>query len=211
MEKEKCFDMEPESLELIIIRHAETQYDNAGDRDGCDGDLTGRGEEQCVELGVKLKNVEIDGYFTSSLLRAFKTAAGVCKAKPDRPLLQIMPELIECGVPVGYYGCSAAYLQKHYSNAEMCENLFGTAEYAFGTKYAYNNELRAQKIIGYIKKTYTYGDRVVLFTHDGFSQYLIRTARNIEKQTFDFELNNTSLTTIGFLRNGQIILRGLNR
>ena len=61
----------------------------------------------------KLKDVEIDAYIASSLLRAFKTGAGVCKAKPEKPLLQIMPELIECGVPVGYYGCSETYLQKY--------------------------------------------------------------------------------------------------
>ena len=203
--------MKPKSLELIIIRHAETQYDNAGDRDGCDGDLTERGEEQCIELGEKLKDVEIDAYITSPLLRAFKTAAGVCRVKPDRPLLQIMPELIECGVPVGYYGCSEAYLQNYYSNTKMCENLFGTAEYEFATKYPCDNELRAQKIIEYIKKTYTYGERVVLFAHNGFCQCLIRAALNMEKYTFDFELKNTSMTTIGFFRNGQIVLHGLNR
>ena len=122
-----------------------------------------------------------------------------------------MGELIECGVPVGYYGCSETYLQKYYSNTKMCENLFGTAEYEFGTKYGCDNELRAQKIIEYIKKTYTCGDRVVLFTHNGFFQYLIRAALNIEKQTFDFELQNTSMTTIGFFRSGQIVLHGLNR
>ena len=203
--------MKPKSLELIIIRHAETQYDNAGDRDGCDGDLTERGEEQCAELGEKLKDVEIDAYIASSLLRAFKTGVGVCRAKPEKPLLQIMPELIECGVPAGYYGCSEMYLKKYYSNTGMCENLFGTAEYEFGTKYDCDNELRAQKIIEYIKKTYTYGDRVVLFTHNGFCQHLIRAALNIEKQTFDIELKNTSMTTIGFFRSGQIILHGLNR
>lgn len=203
--------MKPKSLELIIIRHAETQYDNAGDRDGCDGDLTERGEEQCVELGEKLKDVEIDAYIASSLLRAFKTGVGVCRAKPENPLLQIMPELIECGVPVGYYGCHETYLKKYYSNTGVCENLFGTTEYEFGTKYDCDNELRAQKVIEYIKKTYTYGDRVVLFTHNGFCQHLIRAALNIEKQTFDFELKNTSMTTIGFFRSGQIILHGLNR
>ena len=102
-----------DSLEIIIVRHAETQYNNAGDRDGCDGDLTELGEKQCIELGKRLKNLDIDAYITSPLLRAFKTAVGVCNAKPDNPILQIMPEIIECGVPVGYYGCSEEYLKKY--------------------------------------------------------------------------------------------------
>lgn len=200
-----------DSLELIIIRHAETQYDNSGDRDGCDGDLTERGEQQCIDLGERLKDLEIDAYITSSLLRAFKTAVGVCNAKDDNPVLQIMPEIIECGVPVGYYGCSEEYLQKYYPNTEMCPKLFGTEEYEFLTKYGCDNISRAQKVIEYIKKKYSYGNRVVLFSHNGFCQYLIREALNIEKSTFDFELNNTSITKIEFRRNGQIILHGVNR
>ena len=164
--------MKPDSLELIIIRHAETQYDNAGDRDGCDGDLTEKGEQQCIELGEKLKDLEIDAYISSPLLRAFKTGMGVCNAKPEKPLLQIMPELIECGVPVGYYGSDENYLKKYYANAEMCENLFGTESYKFATKYGCDNNLRAKKIIEYIKSKYTYGDRVAIFTHMDFANIL---------------------------------------
>ena len=200
----------PDSIELIIIRHAETQYDNFGDRDGCDGDLTEIGEKQCLELGQRLKDTDIDAYITSPLLRAFKTAVGVCNAKPDKPLLNIMPEIIECGVPVGYYGCSEEYLQKYYSNTRMCDSLFNTELYDFSTKYSCDNELRAKIVIEYIKKEYSYGNRVVLFTHNGFCQHLIRAALNIDKQTFDFAINNVSLTKIEFLRSGQIILHCAN-
>lgn len=204
------FMKKQDSLELYIIRHAETQYDNFGDRDGCDGDLTEIGEKQCLELGQRLKDIDIDAYITSSLLRAFKTAAGVCDAKPDNPILQIMPEIIECGVPVGYYGCSEEYLQNYYPNTQMCRSLFETEQYEFATKYACDNELRAKKVIDYIKKTYSYGKRVVLFTHNGFCQYLIRVALNIDKQTFDFAIKNTGITKIEFYRGGQVILHGVN-
>ena len=199
-----------DSLELIIIRHAETQYDNFGDRDGCDGDLTEIGEKQCLELGQRLKDMDIDAYITSPLFRAFKTAVGVCNAKPDNPILQIMPEIIECGVPVGYYGCSEEYLQNYYPNTQMCRSLFETEQYEFATKYGCDNELRAKKVIDYIKKTYSYGNRVVLFTHNGFCQHLIRVALNIDKQTFDFAIKNTGITKIEFHRSGQIILHGVN-
>ena len=92
----------------------------------------------------------------------------------------------------------------------MCHSLFDTEQYEFATKYACDNALRAKKVIEHIKKTYSYGNRVVLFTHNGFCQYLIREALNIDKQTFDFAINNTALTKIEFLRSGQIILHGVN-
>ena len=197
-------------LELIIIRHAETNYKDSGDRDGCDGDLTKLGEKQAVELGQRLKDTEIDAYITSPLLRAFKTAAGVCNAKPDKPLLQIMPEITECGVPVGYYGCSEEYLKKCYPNTAMCEPLFDNENHIFGTKYYDDNSLRARKVIDYIKEAYSYGDRVVLFTHQGICAYLIRQALNIEKQTFDLFIDNTAMTKILFYRDGRILLQSLN-
>ena len=121
-----------DTLEIIFIRHAETQYDDIGDRDPSDGELTANGEMQCARLGEKLKDLPIDAYITSSLLRSFKTATGVCKAKPDNPLLEICPELVECGCTPGYYGCSEEYLRRYYKNTRMCPNLFGSKEYDFG-------------------------------------------------------------------------------
>ena len=202
--------MKSDALELIIIRHAEANYESSGDRDGCDCDLTEFGQQQCVQLGERLKNIDIDAYITSPLFRAFMTAAAVCNAKPEKPVLQIMPEIVECGVPVGYYGCDEEYLQKYYTNTKMCPVLLGLNEYNFSTKYSCDNILRAKKVIEYIKQVYSYGNRVVLFSHNGFCQYLIREALNIEKQTFDFMINNATLTKIEFYRSGQITLSGLN-
>ena len=163
-----------------------------------------------MELGERLKDTDIDAYITSPLFRAFKTAAAVCKAKPDKPLLQIMPEITECGVPAGYYGCSEKYLKKYYSNTAMCKNLFDNEKHIFGTKYYDDNSLRARKVIDFIKEKYSYGDRVVLFTHQGFIAYLIREALNIEKQTFDLFIDNTAMTSIMFFRDGKILLSKLN-
>ena len=83
-----------DSLQILFIRHAETDYNDIGDRDPSDGELTAKGEQQCVDLGEKLKDLPINAYITSSLLRSFKTAVGVCNAKSDKPLLEICPELL---------------------------------------------------------------------------------------------------------------------
>lgn len=198
-------------LEIIFIRHAETNYTDIGDRDNCDGELTEFGEKQCDILGEKLKDVEIDGFISSSLLRAFKTATGVCKAKADNPVINICPELIECGCTPGYFGCSEEYLQTYYKNTKMCKKLFGTKEYEFGCEAVEDNNLRAQKVIDYIKKNYTYGNRVAVFSHHGMLEYLIPTALGIETRKFFFSLDNISMTVVQYTRDGACILRDVNK
>lgn len=198
-------------LEIIFIRHAETDYKDIGDRDNCDGELTKFGEKQCGILGEKLKNVEIDGFISSSLLRAFKTAAGVCKAKAENPVLYICPELIECGCTPGYYGCSEEYLRKYYNNAKMCKKLFGTKEYEFGCEAVEDNNLRAKKVIDYIKENYSFGNRVAVFSHHGMLEYLIPTALGLETRKFFFSLDNISMTVVQYTRDGNCILKDVNK
>ena len=200
-----------DSLQIIFIRHAETNYTDIGDRDPSDGELTAKGERQCVDLGEKLKDVTIDAYFTSSLLRSFKTAVGVCDAKDDKPLLEICPELVECGCTPGYYGCSEEYLQRYYKNTKKCDKLFGTESYEFGCEAFEDNVIRAQKVISYIKNRFTYGDRVAVFSHHGFLEYLIPTALGVDPHIFRFALDNISITAVDFCRDGNAVLRCVNK
>lgn len=197
-------------LEIIFIRHAQTDYDDIGDRDPSDGELTAEGEKQCIELGEKLKNKPIDAYITSSLLRSFKTATGVCKAKPDKPVLEICPELVECGCTPGYFGCSKEYLSRYYDNTKMCESLYGTKEYSFSCKTKEDNDIRAKKVIDYLKTRFTYGQSVAVFSHHGMLEHLIPTALGVEPHIFRFALENTSITIVEFCRDGNCILRCVN-
>ncbi len=200
-----------DSLQIVFVRHAETNYKDIGDRDPSDGELTPKGEEQCVDLGKKLKNLPIDAYITSSLLRSFKTAVGVCNAKSDKPLLEICPELVECGCTPGYFGCSEEYLQKYYKNTKMCDKLFSTENYDFGCEAFEDNVIRAQKVISYIQNRFTYGDRVAVFSHHGFLEYLIPTALGVNPHIFRFALNNVSVTVVDFCRDGNVVLRCVNK
>lgn len=200
-----------DSLQILFIRHAETNYTDLDGRDPSDGNLNAKGEQQCTELGEKLKALPIDAYITSSLLRAFKTAAGVCNAKPDKPLLEICPELVECGCTPGYFGCSEEFLNQFYKNTKMCEKLYGTKEYDFCCEGIEANDIRAKKVIDYIKSRFTFGDRVAIFSHHGFLEHLIPTALGIETHRFDFALDNISITVVDINRNGSITLRCVNR
>ncbi len=200
-----------DSLQIFFIRHAETNYSDIGDRDPSDGELTPNGELQCTDLGEKLKALPFDAYITSSLLRSFKTAVGVCNAKSDKPLLEICPELVECGCTPGYFGCSEEYLQRYYKNTKMCEKLFGTEKYEFGCEAFEDNVIRAEKVISYIKNRFTYGDRVAVFSHHGFLEYLIPTALGVKPHIFRFALDNVSVCTVEFCRDGNTVLRCVNK
>ncbi len=199
------------SLQVLFIRHAQTDYEDIGDRDPSDGELTAIGEQQCLDLGEKLKDLPIDAYITSSLLRSFKTAVGVCGAKSDEPLLEICPELVECGCTPGYYGCSESYLQKYYKNTKMCEKLYGTECYEFGCEAFDDNVMRAQKVISYIKNRFSYGERVAVFSHHGFLEYLIPTALGVKPHVFRFALDNTSISVVDFCSDGNVVLRCVNK
>lgn len=199
------------TLQILFIRHAETNYSDIADRDPCDGDLTPVGEEQCVSLGERLKDLPVTAYFTSSLLRSFKTAAGVCKLKADMPLLEIFPELVECGCTPGYFGCSEEYLQKFYKNAKMGKKLFGAEKYEFGCEAFEDNVLRAEKVISYIKSNFTHGDRVAVFSHHGFLEYLIPVALGVKPHVFRFALDNTSVSVVDLCPDGNAVLRYVNK
>lgn len=200
-----------ESLKILFIRHAQTDYHDVGDRDGCDGNLTKTGEEQCKTLGQKLKDVKIDGYISSSLLRAFKTAAGVCNAKPDKPTIHICPEIIECGCTHGYYGCSEKYLNQYYKNTKQVEKLFGTENYEFFGDTAAENNLRAEKFLNYITENYFCGQTVAVFSHHGMLEYLIPTALGIETNKFSFAIDNISVTEVNICEDGKRILCYANK
>lgn len=200
-----------DSLQILFIRHAETNYNDIGDRDPSDGELTPNGERQCISLGEKLKDLPIDAYITSSLLRSFKTAVGVCNAKADKPLLEICPELVECGCTPGYYGCSEEYLQRYYKNTRMCEKLFGTEKYEFGCEAFDDNVTRAEKVISYIKNRFSYGESVAVFSHHGFLEYLIPTALGVKPHMFRFALDNVSVCIVELCRDGNTVLRCVNK
>ncbi len=204
-------NMEKDVLEILFIRHAETNYEDWAGRDPSDGQLTPKGEEQCRILGELLKDIPIDGYISSSLLRAFKTARGVCEAKGDSPLLKVCPEIIECGCTPGYYGCSLDSLKEIYKNVEMCPKLFGTEEYEFGCEAVEDNNQRAKKLVDYVINTYGFGKRVAVFSHHGMLEYLIPTALGIKTRNFFFALDNISVTAVDICKDGRRILRYVNK
>lgn len=199
------------SLKLIFIRHGKPDYNDCGDRDVSDGDLDATGIEQCKALGQRFKEIPVDAYFSSSLLRAFRTAAAICKEKPDQPLIEVCPEIMECGTTRGYYGCSEEYLQRYYPNAKLCDTkMFGTAEYDFGCITNEENQLRAEKFVAYLKDRFTCGQCVAVAAHYAICEYMVAAALGIKERDFHFAFTYTSATMVEIFPEGYSLLRCLN-
>lgn len=199
------------SLKLIFIRHAKPDYSDHGDRDPSDGDLDETGVAQCASLGERFREIPVDAFFSSSLLRAFRTAAAICSAKPDQPLIEICPEIIECETTPGYYGCSEDYLQRYYKNAKMCATgMHGTQTCEFGCATHGDNKQRAEKFIAYLKSRFTFGECVVVASHYAISEYLVAAALGLEERNFHFAFTYTSATMVEYFPDGVCLLRCLN-
>ena len=63
----------------------------------------------------------------------------------------------------------------------------------------------------YIKNRFSYGDRVAVFSHHGFLEYLIPTALGVKPHIFRFSLDNVSVTVVEFCRDGNTVLRYVNK
>ena len=71
--------------------------------------------------------------------------------------------------------------------------------------------MRAEKVISYIKNRFTFGERVAVFSHHGFLEYLIPTALGVRPHEFRFALDNISVTVVDFCRDGNTVLRWVNK
>jgi len=86
--------MSVEATELVLVRHAEPDYRAAGrNGDPLDPPLTEKGRWQAMRLAMRLRRMEIDAIYTSTMRRALETAVFVAAAK-DMPMIR-MPQLRE--------------------------------------------------------------------------------------------------------------------
>jgi probable phosphoglycerate mutase len=85
-----------ETTELILVRHAEPDYPAARiSEDPWDPPLSERGRAQAMRLARRLKSLEVDAVYASTMRRAFETAAIVAAAQ-DLPVTHVY-ELREIG------------------------------------------------------------------------------------------------------------------
>lgn len=189
-----------EALEIFYIRHADAEKGPSDDRDVCDRDITELGELQLKYLTKRFEGAKFDAIFSSPLVRTLKTAAAVANADKDKPVIEIMPELIERGATPGYSGCSLDYLKKYYENIKYCEDKFYENIWD-DTKE--DTLLRAKAVIEYLLKRFGYGKKIVLVSHGVYGINFYQAAMGIEKE-YNFRMTtfNTAVTKIKFSSDG---------
>ncbi len=191
-------------LEIFYIRHADADKGLCGDRDICDRDITELGELQLKYLAKRFEGARFDAVLSSPLVRTVKTAAAVANALEDKPVIEIVPELIERGATPGYNGCSLDYLSRYYPKLKMCEdNIFGGEGCDFANETKEDTLERAKAVIEYIRNRFDYGQKIVLVSHGVFGINFYQAAMGIENEyNFRMTTHNTAVTKIKFTPDG---------
>lgn len=193
-----------EKLEIFYVRHADTSGASCGDRDKCDIDLSELGEIQAKLVGERFAGRQFDAVFSSPLVRVVKTAAAVAEKLSDKPEIEIMPELVECGTTYGYLGQNPDYLKKYYDNLTLCKDrIYSDENGFFSTDSDEENYKRAKSVINYFRKRFTYGQKIIVFSHGSFGNSLLPASVDAGVIEFILSINNTSVSKIKYTTDGK--------
>ena len=192
-----------EKLEFFFIRHADACEPDSEGRDVCDRKVTALGEKQLLLLGERFAGAHFDAVLSSPLVRCVKTAAAVANRLDDHPVIEIVPELIEKGATPNYAGCPLSYLTQYYDNLKLCEDtIFGFGGGNFPNVTKSEAMERARCLVKYLKNRFTYGQKVLLFSHACFGNSFLPSAIHIREEEFRMTLFNTSVSKIKYTPDG---------
>ncbi len=188
-------------LEIFYIRHADADSGSPEDRDKCDRDITELGELQLKYLAKRFEGAKFDAVLSSPLVRTVKTAAAVANALEDKPVIEIIPDLIERGATPGYSGCSIDYLKKYYPKLKMCEDKIYGGEFRNETKE--DTLRRAKAVTEYLINRFGYNKKIILVSHGVFGINFYQAAMGIENE-YNFRMTtfNTAVTKLKFTSDG---------
>lgn len=210
--------------ELYLIRHGESFCNIEGFKaetfiDKHDPELTENGICQAKKLGEYHKNEDYDYIFCSPLRRAAMTAVEFLGDR-NQPLYA-MPDLCEIGVSPEYVGVSYDELKKY------SPRIVPAKEYEEYTRTAVPDETpreneeryfkRAKRVLDYIDRYFTKGEKIALVSHAGFLTYIIfyLFGYRDKEPNYDMKISNTGVTKISFYEpgtnpNGDVIFDYVN-
>lgn len=204
-------------LRILFIRHAQS-YGNireleTGDfYEKDDPPLTDYGIKQTKLLAVRIEKGELDAIYSSTLERAIQTAHECAKLQGEKPIV-LMPDLMENGTREDYFGLDTKTVREKYPLAVPCTSqpTITGGGLTLGIENTQGKTNRAKRILNYLRKTYTKGETVALFSHGGFSRYFVSAALGIEiHPKLKLSSNNTSVTKLKFYKDGTAKLSFLN-
>lgn len=206
-EKEGGTMAQTQKLEIIFIRHGDTEGASCEERCHCDISLTDLGRRQAALLGERLAHGGFDAVFSSPLVRAVQTAAATAQRQSEKPEIELMPELAEVGTTAGYAFCTQDYLKSYYDRLFFCPDSLGVDRAAgFPSESEAESALRAKRCAEYFRERFTYGERIAVFSHGSFATLFLRAALGIEESGFIFSMNNTAVSKLKYTSDGRVRL-----
>ena len=203
---------EPKILfELYLVRHGQScgnaglhTGDDVSDRQ--DAVLSELGEAQAKKLAERFASVPLDAIFASGLRRALCTAGFVANDQPSdgTRTVEILPLLTECNILEGYTGLPFEALRQLVPVSRPAD---GWAEEQSvlpnneETDEAYNID-RAKQTLEYLRARFTKGEHVMAVAHGIFNTVLLMHSLGIERQRFDPDFDNASVTHLTFYEEG---------
>lgn len=197
-----------EKLEIFYIRHADTSCTLPEGESKCDIGLSALGEEQIRLLAERFAGAHFDAVLSSPLVRAVKTAAAVVEELEYPKTIEIVPELIENSSSRDYLGVDMEFLKTYFNGLILCKDK--ACINGFNDETDAENSKRAREIIGYLKKRFGFGKRILVFAHGSFGNHFIREAVGMEGENFILSLNNTSVSKIKYTADGKQRISFLN-
>lgn len=201
-------------LTVIYARHGES-YGNIPVEmrhnafyEEIDPPLTETGKEQARLLGERLSKGKLDAIYSSTFERAVDTACESAKRQGDMPVI-LLPDLMETGTPANCKGMSEQVLRHKYPLAipPAAEPTLTGGGFTLGEEDGQLREKRARRVIEFLRRTYTDGETVALFSHGGFFRYFISAALKIPiSDGLKFSCFNTGVTKVKFYGDGSVKL-----
>jgi broad specificity phosphatase PhoE len=181
-------------LRLIFIRHGSSTWNDERRIQGqLDPPLSEKGRDQARKLGARLRDTQVDAFYSSDLIRARETAEAIAAQIGRQP--EYMPELRE--VALGKW----EGLQRDEIVARYPEQWSRWAEHPSwdivpGGEGTLPFEGRVRAAIEGITRRHRSG-RVLIVTHGGVIQVaVLRVVGRSSNGLFPFTIENTSITVL---------------
>ena len=200
-------------LELYIIRHGESMgnigYNGRTDltlTESVDPILSEKGIDQAVAAGEFLSTTEFDAVYSSTLMRAVRTAGEIIKKQPKEKTLFVHPVYTEMGIPEEYHAVSLDELRTLCPTVTVADGVDPNSKLMESTAGSDEKGLfeRGARAIDYLRSKYKNGEKVAVVSHAAFITYMVFYIMGYTENVpaFDIDFNNTGITKVKFYKEG---------
>lgn len=212
-------------LDLYLFRHGQSCGNAGYDKEDLtlkemnDPYLTEKGLDQADKVGKYMSEVEFDAVYSSALIRAVQTSAGIMKHQQNEKEINLLPALCELSIDPEYKGVPIEELREIYPLIQMAPDLPPDEPMVYHNEYHDEEGMyeRAEKTIEYIRSHHTSGEKVAVVAHAGFLTFFVFSLMGFKKNCplFDIAFENTSVSRISIYKHGtnkygDIIFRVIN-